>query len=190
MDIRGLKEVLERVETKIAVVKKIHVAISFVYWETVLAVLYMLLMLININPIEYVAYWAGAIVIYHFLWKRTKAVFSTYSPISYMIRALIVATVVSIPLFGCINRLFSFRYATSISILYIISVYLFIIGLTIRMRTGKFPKEILPAMLCFAFTPLVLMARDPLYFTGFVVIVTYNVTALLCLMSAVGVLSD
>ena len=190
MDVKELKEVLVKVETKIAAVKKIHMAMAFIYWESALAVLYMLLMLVNLSSYEYAIYWACAIAVYYFIWRRTKAIFSTCSPTAYMAKALIVATIVSIPLIGCIERFLSFEYVASVSVLCIISVYLLVLGLAIKRRSGSFPKEMIPATLCFAFTPLILVSNDPLYFAGFVVIVTYNITALLSLMSAVGVLSD
>ncbi len=177
-----VKEVLERVEKKIDAVRKVHGAIAFIYWECALSILYLITSVASINAEEYAAYWTLAAMVYYFVWKRTKTIISTYSPASYMVKALAVMFIALLPLSHFFN-------SVGALVLCGISIYLLTLSLMIWRKTRKYPVEMLPATLSFVFLPLVLSADNPLYVTGYVIIVTYSVTALLYLSSAVGLIS-
>ena len=196
-ELKDLKDVLERVEGKLLVVKYVHVALAFVYWSTVLAVFYLILDIVRRIPGEYaMAFWIFAIILYYPIWRITKKIWS--KPKDFSLRSfalkmfipLIVILILNFYVVGVMATLISPDRAIAIGLLCSISAYLLIIALIVRAKEGRFPKEMLPAILTFAFSPLVLIVDDPLIFIGYVIMATYGVTALIFLIKAVGVVED
>ncbi len=193
-ELKGLKDVLERVEEKLLVVKYVHVALSFVYWSTVLAVFYLILDIVRRIPGEHaMAFWIFAIILYYPIWRITKKIWGKpkdFSPRSFALKMFPVFLIFILSFCVIGTFISSSNRAIAISMLCLISAYLLIIALIVKAKEGRFPKEMLPAMLTFVFSPLVLIVDDPLIFIGYVIMATYGITALIFLIKAVGVVEN
>ena len=195
-ELKGLKDVLERVEGKLLVVKYVHAALAFIYWTTVLAVFYLILDIVRRIPEEYaMAFWIFAMILYYPIWRITKKIWS--KPKDFSLRSFALKTfpvflilILSFYVVGVVATFISSNRAIAISTLCLISAYLLIIALIVKAKEGRFPKEMLPAIFTFAFSPLVLIVDDPLIFIGYVIMATYGVTALIFLIKAVGVVEN
>ncbi len=192
-DIRGLKDVLERVEGKLVVVRYVHVALAFVYWATVLAIFYLILDIVKrIGEPTAIAFWLSAVMLYYPIWSRTKKILGLNFR-AFAFKIVIPLLLVIVLNFWIVSSLMTFMSpdrATSVGLLCSISMYLLIVALIVKARRGRFPKEMLPAILSFAFIPMIFSVDDPLVFIGYVIMTTYGISALICLIRAISVVED
>ncbi len=187
-----LKDILEKVESRLVVVKYIHVALAFVYWAVVVSSFYVTLMILKKpSAAEVLSFWVVAIVLYYPLWMRTKKILGlNFRTFASKIALMSIFIILCLMLPDFLQSYMDFKHAVGVTILCSVSAYLFVLALTVRIRRGEFPKETLPAILSFAFAPAILFVSDPLTFTGFVIVTTYGITALLYLIKAIGVVEE
>ena len=188
-DVKGLRDVLERIERKLVVVRYIHEALAFAYWSTALALFYVLLSIVRVDLPTTIAFWLSATVKYYPVWSRTKKILGL-NVRAFLLKKLIPLVIIfSICLWlPChLMKFTNFEHAVGVAILCSVSLYILTLALTIRAKTGKFPSELVPSILTFTFAPAVLAAGNPLILTGFAIVLTYGLTTLTCLFKAISV---
>ncbi len=189
-EVRDLKDVLERVEEKLVVVRYVHIAVAFVYWSTVLASFYILLSVVRrMDWLTGMAFWLSAVAVYYPVWSRTKRILGlNFRTFSYKILLPLAITVsICFWLPNYLVKFTSFERAIGVTILCSVSLYLLVVAIVVGARRGRFPTELIPPILSFIFVPAVLTVGDPITFAGFVIVTTYGITALTCLFKAINV---
>ncbi len=185
-----LRDVLERVEGKLVVVRYVHAAIAFVYWVTVLAIFYTVVGVVG--RVEYrtaLAFWLISILFYYPIWNRSKRLLGlNFRKFALKVGIPLALILILSPwITSFLMGFTSPDRAIGIGILCSISGYLLIVAVVVKLRWGRFPKEMIPAILTFAFSPLVLIVENPLMFIGYAIMTTYCITALIYLIKAIGV---
>ncbi len=181
-DVRELKSVLERIEGKLLVARKVYASMNFAIWLAVMSLYYVLMGLGLKGPVESLAYWLGSAVVVFCAMRKIFARYLTLSRRRSLMWRIAVAWLVgSATGWVLIPKLVSGPTSTVISLSILTFLGVSLLGQWAVLRENEIvPSFFLPLL----GAPLALEMNLSPEWAGFVLTLGFALTVLLYLHSA------